>query len=509
MKENLLLLFTAACILSYYGAISQEVKWIANKDTFFVNEKVTFNNISRLSGKDSTFIWNFGDDCRAGPIYLRKKCNVPVSGKSNEFHVYTRPGTYTISLIRKKTSDIFRKQITVILPVNHLDHRSTSWECILNGGFEVCTAIPSDLGQIDLSDDWYSPTNATPDLFHADFDTSVIYDFSVQVPDNFAGHASESGSLKAYAGCIALATLDTSGVFPDPLPENTNYREYIQQLLNKPLENGIKYKVTFYSRLSSHSRFAAKIGLCLSKEQLTADSTAVIHASPLICTENSGDTSEWVKTSFTYTATGGERYITIGNFSDDRDSPLEDAYPGNRIRSIYGEFIAYVSYYYIDRVSIQNMSNLDIERSTLLSSGNSFRGTAFSIDYSIGQQLTSTYCTGNIPLCLTQGLLQPEPAVKEDKGFSNTISNSDLTVYYYPNPTENQLYIRISDPVVCQFIISAYDLMGNKMMVLTRNKDSEDAVTYCFDLSAYESGTYIFRVSCMGKNPAFIKIIKL
>lgn len=509
MKENLFFLFITACILSYCEAISQEVKFITNKDVFSVNEKVFFINTSQTSKNDNAFIWNFGDDCRTGPVYSRKKCNEHVIGKSNEFHVYTRPGTYTISLVREKSPEIYQKQITITGHDYHFTHRSATLECILNTGFENCTAIPYDLGQVYLSEEWYSPTDATPDLFHTDFEPAMICDFSLHIPDNFAGNARVSDSLKAYAGFISLITRDTSGLFPGTLSEYTNYREYIQQRLFKPLESGIKYEVSFYSRLSSNSRYATKIGLCLSTSRLTADSTTVIDAIPLIYSEIMKDTATWVKTSALYTAAGNERYITIGNYSNDLNSHPEDAYPVNMIKSIFGGFRAYASYYYIDHVSIKKTSAFDLERSTILSSGRTYLDTVLSIDYSIGQGIISTLCAGNTSLCLTQGILQPVPREKEGGNFNNSTGSNDLLVYYYPNPTERYLNISIADPLICRVNISVYNLTGNKVMVLTGNKETEDQETFRADLSTLESGSYIFSVDCTEKNRAFFKIVKL
>ena len=509
MKENLCFLLVLAATLFNNHADSQEVLFTTGQDVYSVNDRIVFVNSSRSSPADSIFIWNFGDDCQSGPVYSRKECNLKVFGHKNIMHTYSGAGSYTISLTSAGTGSRYNKKITIVAQEKPPSHRSLSRDWVKNTGFESCSAIPTDIGQLELSDDWFSPSAATPDLFHADFDTSIIMDFSAHIPDNFAGNAQAADSLKAYAGIISFITQDSLGRLADTTSYCHDYREYIQQLIARPLQRGVKYEASFYYRLASHSRYASKIGLCLSNGYIGADTTEPILANPIIFADTICDTARWHKASVTFIATGNESYLTIGNFSDDAHTYYSDVYPANQLKSIYGGFSAYVSYYYIDKVRLKKVSDYSLDRSTILSSGKTFTGNGFSLDYSIGQRVIATYCSENSGYCLTQGILQPINDSKENKNVSGSGDSTELKVGYYPNPTERFLNIVVDDKITSQINVVAYNIQGIKIAGFSGIKSGEPMQAFLADLNVLQSGTYIFRVYCGTKKSTFFKIVKI
>lgn len=511
MKENLFLFIITGSLLCSVNAGAQHLDWSISKEICFAGEAISFENQSGIKPDDSVFVWNFGDDCGESPVYSRRKCNLYIPGISIESHTYSKPGNYEVSLHRSKTPGIIlRKKIVVIRQdANPAVNKSVKTEAVDNGGFESCSGIPVDVSGLELAEDWFSPTSGTPDLFHSGFDTAIIYDFSVKVPDNFAGNSIPADSGNVYAGFISVITMDSTGRFSDTTSDCHNYREYLQQLLNRPLTRGIKYEISYHIKLSSHSRFATKTACCLTAEYITGDSTSVIYQEPLINTGIITDTSSWTKISRIITAKGDEKYLTIGNFSNDGSSCITDVYPGNLIKSVYGAFRGYASYYYIDKVSIRKISAYELERSAIVSSGKSYSDDQFFLDYSVGQRVTGTYRSGDTSLWLTQGILQPLADENINKNYIIPADQKELNIAYFPNPTTGILNIGIKDTVTGSILLTVFNMMGHKAMCLLGEKASQEEQVFKADLSMLKNGTYIIMLRAGDKKSSFIKIIKL
>jgi gliding motility-associated-like protein len=198
-----------------------------------------------------------------------------------------------------------------------------------NPSFEAYISCPFTISMIANAAPWNNATLGSPDYFHS-CDTSAF----TGVPVNFRGHqAARTGS--GYAGVYAY------------IAGGPPYREYIQTPLLAALEKDRKYDVEFYVSLADTVQFAVKtLGLCFS---IDSSSEAIPYVSSLIPQINYGGSGHlawrdgWEKISGVYTASGGERFIIIGNFRSDSasDPVLTDstaAYPS--------------SYYYIDDVSV-------------------------------------------------------------------------------------------------------------------------------------------------------------
>jgi len=118
---------------------------------------------------------------------------------------------------------------------------------------------------------------------------------------------------------------------------NTNQRDYLQGRFNKPLTAGKNYCVTFYvcfeyANSSDPSGYAINnIGAYLDDGTIDADTIGCgmphpsiipqVHSSVII------NDTVWVEIQGLITASGTERFITIGNFYDDAHTDTI-AYPG-------------------------------------------------------------------------------------------------------------------------------------------------------------------------------------
>jgi OmpA-OmpF porin, OOP family len=186
-----------------------------------------------------------------------------------------------------------------------------------------------------VCDNWFSPTDGTPDFF-------IKWSRREKDMDNWAGFKlARSG--QCYYGIITRYIFDFTG--------RGNYREYISTKLKKPLVKGQKYQVKFYVIKARNAMYATDgFAVYFSKNKIdTTGYDGYLNVYPQITTVDMGvilETEHWTKIKDEYTAEGGEKYITIGNFNSNFNTmwvELHDIDPYNRY---------FCAYYYIDDVSV-------------------------------------------------------------------------------------------------------------------------------------------------------------
>lgn len=216
-----------------------------------------------------------------------------------------------------------------------------------NPDFENKVGCPSFVSQLNLAAPWFNPSAATPDYYHpcATFP-------AVQVPTNFGGYQ-QPFSGQAYAGAFVYS--ETGGNDP-----NASYREYIEAPLLAPLVSGQAYRVSFRVSLAETSGWAiAEIGAHFSSAPATAGGQGVIAAVPQIvnpATNLLDSTTAWTLIQGVYTATGGESYVTIGNFLTDAATTASTApVPTNSY-----------AYYFYDAVEVVALCAPEVTNKTAL-----------------------------------------------------------------------------------------------------------------------------------------------
>lgn len=203
---------------------------------------------------------------------------------------------------------------------------------VLNGSFEEKQGCPVDYNQIQLIHitSWKQLGNGTPDYFNACSKT-------VGVPNNvFGSEAASTG--EAYAGLVTFTT------------GKKNYREYLCSKLTRALVAGELICVEVnVSSADLCSYYTDGFGVVLSETeprqmgQECLDIKASVENPRLYLLDQ---VDGWVKMGNIYKATGGERYITIGNFKKDAETNvLHRTAPGRSM----GDY----SYLYIDDVDVK------------------------------------------------------------------------------------------------------------------------------------------------------------
>jgi hypothetical protein len=209
---------------------------------------------------------------------------------------------------------------------------------VQNPSFEFHDNDPGTYGNGSVSKAfyWFNDGPGTSDYFHSDFNN--IYS---RVPVNECGtQIPHSGD--AYAG---IYTCEHTSV--------PNVRDYIRNQLASPLIAGNVYQISFYASLADNCVIATSFGAKLSVSPITTFNgflmltTEDIHANTLT------DKQNWTLVTGTYTASGGEQFLTIGSFFDDLHSDTMHLDSGYLF-----------SYYYIDDVSVTLAGTAGIDSHT-------------------------------------------------------------------------------------------------------------------------------------------------
>ncbi|HIP37224.1 MAG TPA: OmpA family protein [Crocinitomix sp.] len=218
--------------------------------------------------------------------------------------------------------------ITALLSSNAQDYN----DMLENGGFEQVEGKIKKGGQIHLAVNWMSPTKTGADLF------------STKVKQGY-GTTNPMGKEDPYEGdCYAGIKVFSYG--------DKEARTYISAKLKTPLRSGLKYCVKYYVSLAEGSKYASNnIAATFSKKQYNiAEDKSIMAESDILKVGNPvlNAMYGWDEICGIYTAKGGEKFITIGNFSSNADTKSErlkkpKGFTGQQMIS---------AYYYIDNISV-------------------------------------------------------------------------------------------------------------------------------------------------------------
>ncbi len=185
---------------------------------------------------------------------------------------------------------------------------------VRNGSIENTSDCPiSDTLWRNFADPW-TVLGGDPDYYH---------------PCGFPGSDSATNNSLPFDG-DGFAGIDVYGT-----DGATFNREYLRGQLREPLEAGKFYRVSFYVRprnndLKGDSYGINNIGLMLTDSIVdTIQPDNIVPGTPQVVAEDPlVQENYWTAVCGIYMAKGGERYITIGNFSEDAETsivPLENA----------------------------------------------------------------------------------------------------------------------------------------------------------------------------------------
>jgi hypothetical protein len=247
---------------------------------------------------------------------------------------------------------------------------------IPNCSFEIFSSCPIHFYS-PLPSFWYFPTN------YADcYANSCSNDPIVSVPFN------QTGSLVCYQYAR------TGNAYVSLFYRNGNdWRNYVQVKINSILKQNKKYYAEHYINMRDALALACNnIGMLFTNTTLYVDTInypyGVLPANPQIINYGNPvitDTMNWVKVSGVFKATGGEQYLTLGNFKYDANTVFKYV----NINGYYG------ACYNIDDVAVYELDSFNLKadagKDTTITLGDSvFIGTYTNGIDSLKWQLQTT-----------------------------------------------------------------------------------------------------------------------
>lgn len=227
---------------------------------------------------------------------------------------------------------------------------------VYNPSFEEhhgCPERVDALGVMRVVDAWWQPTRGSSDYFTSCGGRECL------TPRNKMGYQ-EPHSGNAYCGIYC---------------SQEHYREYLQTELRRPLTAGHRYRVSYWVSLADKSPHAvATLGALLTAERVSDSTWDILMTRETTTLENRhsqmisvfytpqvenhpdsilSDSKGWREVCGEFTAVGGERFLTIGNFRPFNHSTVMPSGIANPV--LQG------AYYYIDDVSVVCLDSIDDE----------------------------------------------------------------------------------------------------------------------------------------------------
>jgi hypothetical protein len=209
-----------------------------------------------------------------------------------------------------------------------------------NPSFEIYTSCPNSAGQIDFASPWFQPGTGTPDYFNS---CASAMNF-VNVPVTFMGNSFAHNGV-GMAGELFYDNVSASSLI---------YREYLAVKLSSTLSNNQKYYISYYLKLADSSRYATDaISVLFTTDSIHKNSYDTISRVPQINNQPGNfilDKSNWTKMRGSFTSSGTENYMYIGNFEPQKTN--DTLFVGGGGSMQYNNF----PYYYFDDICVSTDS---------------------------------------------------------------------------------------------------------------------------------------------------------
>jgi len=208
-----------------------------------------------------------------------------------------------------------------------------------NGSFEKIGEGLRRAGEFDLVESWSNASLATSDAFARE--TRSKY---VKVPDNLYG------SEEPYDGDNYVSVVTYS------YRHRKIKKSYLTVDLKKKLAENSLYCVRFKASLSERSNYATNnLGVVLSKGKVSEKTESTIQKSNVLLSDKNEVVNQrdgWWEFCKRYAANGNEKYLTIGNFTDDNSTVTEQMELPAKYAEDGPEAVAL---YFIDAVEVREI----------------------------------------------------------------------------------------------------------------------------------------------------------
>jgi von Willebrand factor type A domain len=192
-----------------------------------------------------------------------------------------------------------------------------------------------------LTRDWFQPTKGTPDYLNSKQSWFIGW---------------KTKTARTGDGRMGIITGLSENSLMNWMYTKNTYSEYFECRLNNPLEAGKTYCVRYFVALDKKSNFCSKgFGAAVSVDSFYyGQSTCLDRSEAQLIAENDHyitSNEGWAMICGTFVARGGEKFLTIGNFSGESPVRVHKA-DKSQHGSIRVSPLNKYAYYYIDDVSL-------------------------------------------------------------------------------------------------------------------------------------------------------------
>lgn len=339
---------------------------------------------------------------------------------------------------------------------------------VTNPSLETYTACPNNIGQIGNATGWFRMPfhGGTPEYLNV---CSTVA--NVDLPTNAFG----SEQARTGNGCGGVV------LYYGAAPE---FREYTQNQLLSPMIAGQNYFIQIYASLGENSQYSSPSFQFYFSATQPSCNCGWGPANTVVPQVNSAThvTSKtgWTLVTASYTAVGGEQWVTFGNFRNDASTPL----------TFQGAATYSSVYYYFDDFSITPFSPLPIE---LLEFSATCTDEGDRIAWSTATELNSDYFT---VLATTDGIHYDSISGIEAAGNSSEVLNYQCV---FPRFTDSVRYYTLTET----------DLDGRRETIKTVSAqcDVQDS-DLCGSVHVFE-GTIYLKNTNAGDAPVLFSIFSV
>ena len=129
--------------------------------------------------------------------------------------------------------------------------------------------------------------------------------------------------------------------------------------------------------------------------------------------------------------------------------------------------------------------------------------TGFSLSYTVGEAVTSTFFNTPADLILTQGFQQPEKIDTMTGTFTTSAEQWEIKVF--PNPAGDQLQVQIASARAQDLVVSIWNIPGQ---LVSPVYELSPGGTTSLDVSTLPAGTYVLQIQDKNAQRHAMKFVK-